>query len=85
MQRLLSLLKDGHARSIEMLAIELDTTTDDITRKLEYLERMNIIRRVGLDAPSCGSGSCGGCDGGKCAGCMPEGGFRNMGVMWEVV
>ena len=83
MQRLLDLLKDGRARSVEMLAIELETTTDDITRKLEYLERMNIIRRVETSAPSCGS--CGGCEGGKCAGCMPEDGFRNMGVMWEVI
>ena len=79
----MDLLKDGHARSIEMLAIELDTTTDDIERKLGYLERMNIIRKVGLNAPTCTS--CGSCEGGKCAACMPEGGFRNMGVMWEVV
>ncbi len=30
---------------------------------------------------------CSGCGtGGKaCAGCMPEGGFQHMGVMWEVV
>lgn len=26
-----------------------------------------------------------GTGGGSCASCMPEGGFRNMGVMWEVV
>lgn len=83
MQELLDLLKDGRARSIEMLAIELKTSPDDIRRKLEYLERMKMIRRVGLNSAACGS--CGGCDGGKCPGCMPEGGFRNMGEMWEVV
>ena len=65
-----------------MLAMELGTTIEDVKRRIEYLERMNIIRRVSLNAPNCG---CNGCEGGKCAGCMPEGGFRNMGEMWEVV
>lgn len=83
MNELLKLLKDGHARSLEMLAMELDTTVEDVKRRIEYLERMNIIRRISLNSAACGS--CGGCEGGKCAGCMPEEGFRNMGEMWEVV
>ena len=34
---------------------------------------------------SCGSCTACGSGGKTCASCMPEGGFRNMGVMWEVV
>ncbi|MBR1753010.1 MAG: Lrp/AsnC family transcriptional regulator [Ruminococcus sp.] len=83
MNELLELLKDGHARSLEMLAIELDTTVEDIKRRIEYLERMNIIRRVSLGVPGCGT--CSGCEGSRCEGCMPQGGFRNMGEMWEIV
>ncbi len=86
MERLLSLLKDGNARSLTALAIELDTTEDDIRRQLEFLERAGVIRRIVFD-PGCAG--CGGCSGRKkgtaCSGCIPKGGFRNMGERWEVV
>ncbi|MCR5595824.1 MAG: DeoR family transcriptional regulator [Lachnospiraceae bacterium] len=62
MEQLLELLKDGHARTIEMLALELDTTVSDVRRKLEFMENMGIIKRVSMSAASCGSG-CGGCTG----------------------
>ncbi len=101
MEELLNLLKDGHARTTWMLANELHTTTDDINRKLEFMENMGIIKKVSLTASSCGGscGSCGSCgssghcssaagpDGGnsKCMSCMPDAELLNMGEMWEVV
>lgn len=89
MEEMLNLLRDGHARTIQMLAAELDTSPDDIERKLEYLENTGVIRRVLFQKGKCKS--CPGChadgkrDAAMCAGCMPEGGFKNMGEMWEVV
>ena len=87
MEELLELLKDGHARTIELLASELHTDTDDIKRKLEYLEMMGIIKKS--FAPSCGTGKCSECPMHygtvPCKGCLPEGGFKNMGEMWEVI
>ncbi len=87
MEELLELLKDGHARTIELLAAELDTDTDDIRRRIEYLENIGVIKRS--FAPSCGSGKCSECalhsGPAPCKGCLPEGGFKNMGEMWEVV
>jgi len=85
MRQLLGLLKDGKARSLEMLAAELDTSVEDIRRKLDFLERTGAVRRVSLSAGKCCG--CGGCSGGsgKCSGCMPSGGFANMGEIWEVV
>ena len=94
MDRLLNLLKDGHARTTVMLAAELNTTPADIRRKLEFMENMGIIKRVSMTAASCGGGSCGGCTGcsaegkkGKssCASCIPGAEMLNMGEMWEVV
>ncbi|MCR5107602.1 MAG: hypothetical protein K6B28_05510 [Lachnospiraceae bacterium] len=93
MDRLLELLKDGHARTTLMLASELNTTVTDIGRKLEYLENMGIIKKVSLEEPSCVE-SCTGCSGcgpresgksSKCEGCMPDKEILNMGEMWEVV
>ncbi|MBR4179549.1 MAG: hypothetical protein IKR45_02485 [Treponema sp.] len=98
MEQLLALLKDGRSRTIEMLAAELNTSTDDIERKIDFLERAGLIRRVATSfpngeslltagknpaaKPSC-SGHCSSCSG--CAACMPKGGFKNMGAMWEVL
>ena len=93
MNELLNLLKDGHSRSIEMLAAELNTTTDDITRRIEFLERSGLIRRV-LNIKNdcshgCNAGHCPGCKAHSgstpCKSCLPEGGFKNMGEMWEVI
>ena len=87
MEELLELLKDGHARTIEGLAVELNTDVGDIIRKMEYLERMGIIKRS--FHPSCGEGKCSECamhsGSAPCKGCIPDGGFKNMGEMWEVV
>ena len=96
MNELLNLLRDGHSRSIEMLAAELNTTTDDIIRRIEFLEHSGMIRRVLNIKNDCSQGCKGGhCPGCKahagnsgstpCKGCLPEGGFKNMGEMWEVV
>ncbi len=99
MDKLLSLLKDGRSRPVELIAAELGTSVADVRRKIEFLERAGAIRRVGASCSAC-SGGCGGrhktcsaCPGGQgrnnqesaCTSCMPEGGFKNMGVMWEVV
>ena len=109
MDELLALLKDGRSRTVEMLADELNTTAGDVLRKIDFLERSGIIRRVATSFPKsetirtagradkeskpCSSScsSCAGCShkgtcGSKvCKSCMPEDGFKNMGVMWEVV
>ena len=90
MEELIELLSDGRSRSIEMLAMELDTSVEKVKRDLEFLEQNGVIRRITF-AGTCGTGhSCNGCSGcgtgnQACAACMPEGGFQNMGVMWEVV
>lgn len=87
MERLLELLKDGHARTLELLAAELDTDLDDVKRQIEYLENMGLIKReTGRDR---GCGNCSACsgtcsDGQTCKGCLPDGGFKNMGQMWSV-
>ena len=82
MKRLLELLKDGNSRTIEQLASELGTTANDITRQLEYLERIGMIRRVSFSVQK----SCGGnCDTAHCKGCIPKNAAMNMGEMWEVV
>ena len=105
MEELIALLQDGRSRTIEMLAAELGTTTDDILRKIDFLERSKIIRRVATSYPKTESlrtagknqvtsctghcSSCSGCSHGKgkthCDSCMPKGGFKNMGIMWEVI
>ncbi|HBB42098.1 MAG TPA: hypothetical protein DCZ74_01130 [Treponema sp.] len=99
MEELLNLLRDGHSRSLEMLAAELNTDTEDILRRIEFLERAGMIRRVINIKNSCSScspkkcASCPGCashlkesgNSSACASCMPKGGFKNMGEMWEVV
>ena len=86
MERLIELLKDGHARSLEMLAMELGTSVEDIKRQLEYLENIHVIRRIPLNVGGSCTG-CSGCSGGsgaQCKGCLPEGGFQNRGEMWAV-
>ena len=105
MEELLKLLSDGRSRTIEMLAAELHTTSDDVLRKIDFLERSKIIRRVATSYPQdetlltagknpalvCSGHctSCSGCSRGKgkshCDSCMPKGGFKNMGIMWEVI
>ena len=87
MQKLLELLKDGKSRTIEMFAAEMSVSTDQVKRDLEYLERMGVIRKTGYNqAEGHDCSTCGGCkDGQKCKSCAPEGGFKNMGSMWEVL
>lgn len=91
MRELIELLKDGHARTTKLLAIELGTSEADVKRQIEYLTNIGVIRKVDMSC-SCG-GSCGkeGRDAhshgscGNCSSCLPEGGFKNMGEMYEVV
>lgn len=90
MDELLKLLEDGHARTTLQLAMELKTSSEDIRRKLEYMEMIGVIRRISMTASSCSG--CSGCKGeghgaGKsgCSGCMPGSDLLNMGDMWEVV
>ncbi len=89
MEQFLELLKDGHARTTELLAMELHTSVADITRQMEYLESMGIIKKVIFSAKGCSG--CSGCSSGQksegntCKGCIPQSGFQNMGQMWEVV
>ena len=68
-----------------MIATELNKSVDQIERDIEFLERMGVIRRIEFSM----CGSCSGCsswEGPKtCPGCTPEGGFKNMGVMWEII
>ena len=78
MRDLLALLSDGRARTEKLLAIELNTTVEDVKRQIEYLEHMGIIRRVDM---SCCNGGCGG----DCNKCAPKDGFKNMGEMYEIV
>lgn len=83
----MELLSDGQSRTIEMLAEELSVSTDQVKRDLEFLERVGAIRRIGSEnAKDHDCSTCGGCaDGQKCKSCAPEGGFKNMGSMWEVL
>ena len=91
MQKLLELLKDGKCRTTQMLAAELGTSVDDVKRRMEYLENMNIIRKIPLTSDHKCSGNCKGCKNcdahehacGK--NCMPENAEKNMGNLWEVV
>ncbi len=90
MEKLIKLLSDGRSRTLEMLASELNTSVDIVKRDIDFLEQTGVIKRIDFSAAHGQNGSCAGCTGcsGKnkqCAGCMPEGGFSNMGVMWEVV
>lgn len=91
MRELIELLKDGHARTTKLLAIELKTSKEDVKRQIEYLTNIGVIKKVdmscGCGGTCCASGDHGGC-GGSCAGCsscLPDGGFKNMGEMYEVV
>ena len=87
MKDLIELLKDGHARTIPMLADEMNESESDVLRQIEYLEHIGRIRRVFQDKVSCkGCSGCSSKDGAKaCKSCLPDGGFKNMGQMWEVI
>lgn len=78
MRDLIELLSDGHARTEKLLAIELNTTVEDVKRQLEFLEHIGIIRKIDM---SCCSMSCSG----DCGKCAPKDGFKNMGSMYEIV
>ena len=89
MEKLIELLKDGKTRTTEMLAVELGVSMDIVRRDMDFLERTGVIKKVDTSG-TCGHTSCEGCTscsgGGKtCSGCMPEGGFQNMGSRWEVL
>ncbi len=90
MEELIRLLKDGRSRTLEMLAMDLGTSVEKVKRDIEFLENTGVIKRIEF-TETCSQGhSCDGCTGcgtggSACASCMPEGGFRNMGTMWEVI
>lgn len=89
MTSLLNMLKDGNARSIEIMAAQLDTSVEDIERMLEYMENTGVLKRTVLGQVACTDcKTCSGCDpsgkGSIYKGCMPDKGFQNMGVIWEV-
>ncbi len=70
--------------------MEMDTTVENVRRDLDFLERTGVIKRIDFSDPQNARNACNGCTGcgtgnKTCAACMPEGGFRNMGTMWEVV
>ncbi len=90
MEELIELLRDGRSRTIEMLASELNTSVKTVKRNIDFLEQTGTIKRIDFSGTGKTGHSCNGCTGcgtgkKKCAGCMPDGGFQNMGVMWEVV
>ncbi len=90
MEELIGLLKDGKSRTLEMLATEMNTSIENVKRDIDFLERAGLIKRIVFSGDGKVGHSCTGCTGGgtggkTCAGCMPENGFQNMGVMWEVV
>ncbi len=87
MNELIELLRDGKSRTIEMLAMELNTTVEKVNRDIDFLERTGVIRRITFSGAGSQCNGCTGCGTGNktCAGCMPKDGFRNMGVMWSVV
>ncbi|MCR5701885.1 MAG: hypothetical protein K6G76_07070 [Lachnospiraceae bacterium] len=88
MKRLLELLNDGNSRTLEMLADELGTTTDDVIRQMEYLECIGAIRKVVKPFEKKNPcASCSGCESGSaaCKGCIPQNAAVNMGQMWEVL
>ncbi len=96
MRELIELLRDGHARTTKLLAIELKTSEEDVKRQIEYLTNIGVIKKVDMSC-GCGgncdtSGGCGSCSGASgsgscnsCSSCLPDGGFKNMGEMYEVV
>ncbi len=96
MRELIELLRDGHARTTKLLAIELKTSEEDVKRQIEYLTNIGVIKKVDMSCGcggNCGtSGGCGSCSGSSgsgscnsCSSCLPDGGFKNMGEMYEVV
>mgnify|MGYP002855294767 CR=1 FL=1 len=68
-----------------MLAAELGRSVEQVERDIEFLERTGVIRRVTMaGCMGCSDAASENC-GSSCAGCTPDGGFKNMGVMWEIV
>lgn len=85
MQSLLKLIKSGESNSTLMLAQKMNTSVDDIERTLEYLERIGVLRKTTLGQFECtGCSSCSPSKKSPCKGCVPDGGFHNMGTIWEV-
>lgn len=87
MEELLELLRNSNTRTIEELAVLLDTSTDDVLRRLEYLEMTGVIKNDSLFPTEKGCDGCKGCEGGPaaCKGCIPPDVAANMGKVWKVV
>ena len=76
MIKLLRLMEEGHAWSVEALAARLNTTPDDAKRQIEFLERSGYLRRI----TGCGY-ECKGCS----SHCGSVLGKTGLPVFWEVV
>lgn len=76
MVKLLELMADGQARSVEELANQMNTGVEDIYRQIEFLERAGYLKRVN----TCGQ-NCRGCT----ANCCGTERFSGMPVFWEVL
>ena len=71
MNELITLLKDGRSRTIEMIAMELNRPVENVKRDIEFLEHVGEIKRVEFSKPgehhSCDG--CTGCSAFGCSGC----------------
>ena len=83
MRELIELLRDGHARTTKLLAIELKTSEEDVKRQIEYHTNIGVIKKVDMSCGCGGASGSGSCN--SCSSCLPDGGFKNMGEMYEVV
>ena len=53
MEELIELLRDGKSRTVEMMAIALNTTVEKIRRDIEFLEHTGVIKKVDFQT-ACG-------------------------------
>lgn len=75
LEELLHLLQDGNSHNVQELADLLHEDTDDIIRKLEYLEQQGYIKKVSL------TGNCNH----HCIGCHGCDQVNPRLTMWEVI
>lgn len=73
--KLLALLQEGRAWSLEDLAEALDTDVPEIKARLEYLEKTGMLRQI------CSTVGCEGCSG--CSSGSNCGDFKSP-AMWEL-
>lgn len=74
LSKLLELLQEGNTYSVQGLAELMNEDSENILRKLEYLEKQGYIRKVTL------TGSCNH----HCIGCHGCDSVSSNMIMWEV-